>query len=111
MALFCYQVKKWIGAFAAALGGPASGTLAREIIDSAKKVRIFGEEVSVQAHIYTIGGFSAHADKAELLAWHERAHADRTFLVHGEEKAMQFFSTLINNSRVEMPKLNQTFDL
>ncbi len=93
------------------VGYAASGTLARLIIDGAKEVDIFGEEVPVRAQIHTIGGFSAHADKAELLNWHEQAHASRTFLVHGEEKAMKHFAALIRNTQVEMPTLNQTFDL
>ena len=69
------------------VGYAASGTLARRIIDGAKEANIFGEQVPVRARIYTINGFSAHADHAELLAWHKQTGAKRTVLVHGEEKA------------------------
>ena len=66
------------------VGYAAIGTLARRIIDGAKQVNIFGENIPVRALIQTINGFSAHADQAELLAWQELTSAKRTFLVHGE---------------------------
>ena len=73
------------------VGFAAKGTLAREIIDGAKEVSIFGERIPVRARIHTINGFSAHADQAELLAWHRKTRRARTFLVHGEESAMRSF--------------------
>lgn len=94
------------------VGFAAKGTLARQIIDGAKQVRIYGEEISVLAKIHTINGFSAHADQVELLAWHRKAGTpERTFLVHGEEETMQHFATLLKNTHVEMPTLHQQFDL
>ena len=93
------------------VGFAAQGTLARRIIDGAKSVRIFGEEVAVRARIHTINGFSAHADRDELLAWHGHTRAPRTFLVHGDEPAMQAFAQRLRDTRVEMPRLNQVFEL
>jgi metallo-beta-lactamase family protein len=94
------------------VGYAAEHTLARRIIDGAKEVRIFGEEIPVNAKIHTINGFSAHADQAELLAWHQKlGNPERTFLVHGEEQVMQHFAKLLSNTQVEMPTLNQRFDL
>jgi metallo-beta-lactamase family protein len=93
------------------VGYAASGTLARRIIDGAKEVNIFGEQIPVRARIYTINGFSAHADQAELLAWHKQTGAKRTFLVHGEEETMRSFATLLGNTRVELPEPNQVFEL
>lgn len=94
------------------VGFAARGTLARSIIDGAHKVRIFGEEIPVRAHIYTIGGFSAHADQAELLAWYRQTGTPQaTFLVHGEEDTMRGFAELLGNVRVEMPETGQVFDL
>jgi metallo-beta-lactamase family protein len=74
-------------------------------------VRLFGEEIPVRAHIHTINGFSAHADRDELLAWHKHCHAARTFLVHGEEKVMQQFSTCLEHTKVIMPRLGEVYDL
>ena len=93
------------------VGFAAGGTLARSIIDGAKEVGIFGERVPVRARIYTINGFSAHADQQQLLAWHEQTGAARTFLVHGEETAMRSFAACLGNSRVELPELNQVYEL
>jgi len=93
------------------VGYAAEGTLAREIIDGAKRVRLFGEHIAVRAQIHTINGFSAHADRDELLAWHARIAPERTFLVHGDSKAMSHFSTRLQNTQVQMPMRGQTFDL
>lgn len=94
------------------VGYAANGTLARKIIDGASHIHLFGEEIPVAAAIHTINGFSAHADQAELLAWHRRiGDPKRTFLVHGEEETMHRFSALLKNNRVEMPAPHQVFEL
>jgi metallo-beta-lactamase family protein len=67
------------------VGFAAAGTLARRIVDGATSVQIFGETVPVRAHIHTINGFSAHADRDELIAWHAATGKPKTtFLVHGD---------------------------
>ncbi len=94
------------------VGYAANGTLARTIIDGATYVHLFGEEIPVKASIHTINGFSAHADQAELLAWHlQTGNPEQTFLVHGEETAMRHFATLLKNTKVEMPLHHQVFEL
>jgi metallo-beta-lactamase family protein len=94
------------------VGYAANGTLARRIIDGATHVRLFGEDIPVAAGIHTINGFSAHADQAELLAWHRRIGGpERTFLVHGEQETMRKFSSLLGDTAVEMPAPHQAFDL
>ena len=94
------------------VGFAAQGTLARRIIDGATKVRIFGEDIPVKASIHTIGGFSAHADQAELLKWHQQTgNPKTTFLVHGEEDSMNAFAKKLENTQVEMPALHQEFIL
>jgi len=93
------------------VGYAARGTLARRIIDGAKQIHIFGEEIPVRAHIHTINGFSAHADRDELLAWHAHTRAKRTFLVHGEDDVMHHFASHLKNTHVDMPTLNQVVDL
>jgi metallo-beta-lactamase family protein len=93
------------------VGFAAKGTLARQIIDGQNPVHILGDDVPVRARIHTINGFSAHADQAELLKWHEHTGAGRTFLTHGEEAAMHKFASRLGDGRVEIPELNQIFDL
>lgn len=93
------------------VGYAAGGTLARQIIDGAKMVNVLGEQIPVRARIYTINGFSAHADQSELLAWHRQTNAKRTFLVHGEEGTMQRFAAHLGDSQVDMPEQNEVFEL
>lgn len=94
------------------VGYAAGGTLARQIIEGAEIVRVMQEEVEVNAEIYTIGGFSAHADQQELLKWHaQTGRPERTFLVHGEVEAMEILAGRLTDTQVEMPSLHQSFDL
>jgi len=94
------------------VGYAARGTLARSIVDGATTVRLYHEEIPVHAKIFTIGGFSAHADQAELLAWHQQTgNPERTFLVHGDKEVMEQFATKLSGTQVEMPTLHQEFVL
>jgi metallo-beta-lactamase family protein len=93
------------------VGFAAHGTMARQIIDGAKSVRIFGEEVAVRARIHTINGFSAHADQAELLAWHRQIRdVGQTFLVHGEAEVMNSFAKSLGAPCLQ-PALHQSYSL
>jgi len=94
------------------VGYAAEGTLARDIIDGAKTVHLYGEDIRVRASIHTINGFSAHADRDELLAWHgQTGNPERTFLVHGEEEAMEHFAGRLKHTEVVMPALHGCFEL
>jgi metallo-beta-lactamase family protein len=70
------------------IGYQGEGTIGRRIVDGAKTVRLFGEEIAVKAHIHTLGGFSAHADQKGLLRWlsHFKNSELEVFVNHGEEK-------------------------
>lgn len=79
------------------VGFQAVGTLGRRIVEGAKTVRIFGEEIAVNATIYTIGGLSAHADRDGLLDWlgKFKKKPRRVFVMHGEEQtALDFARTI-----------------
>jgi metallo-beta-lactamase family protein len=93
------------------VGFAAKGTLARQIIDGQNPVDILGDYIPVRASIHTINGFSAHADQAALMKWLEHTGAARTFLTHGEEDTMQAFAARLAKTQVEMPALNQSFDV
>jgi metallo-beta-lactamase family protein len=79
------------------IGYQAEGTIGRKIVDGAKTVRLFGEEIAVKAHIHTLGGFSAHADQKGLLDWVSHIHNPQlvVFINHGEEKVSITLSQLI----------------
>ncbi|MBN2401953.1 MAG: MBL fold metallo-hydrolase [Spirochaetes bacterium] len=76
------------------VGFQAEGTLGRSLVDGAKRVKLFGEEVIVNAKIHTLGGFSAHADRDGLLDWmgNIKNNKLKVFVVHGEEEASQKFA-------------------
>jgi metallo-beta-lactamase family protein len=64
----------------------AEHTLGRQIVDGQKVVKILGEEYRVAARIMKISGFSAHADRQQLLSWSSElgGRPKRTFVVHGD---------------------------
>lgn len=79
------------------VGYQAVGTLGRRLVDGAKKVRIFGEEINVDARVEILEGLSGHADQAGLISWLEsfRQKPRNIFVVHGEEESMTEFGQLI----------------
>ena len=94
------------------VGYAAIGTPARRIVDGAKQVRMFNEVIPVNASIHTIGGFSAHADNEELLAWHAKTgQPDTTYLIHGEEDSMSAFAKTLTRTSVSMPTLHEEYEL
>lgn len=78
-------------------GFQAYGSLGRRLVDRAKSVRLFGEDVPVKASIHTIGGLSAHADQAGLLDWLRgfELPPKTVFVVHGEPEAASVFAERI----------------
>ena len=78
------------GASMVIVGFQAKGTTGRQIVDGAKQVKIFRENVAVKAKVFTIGGFSAHADQNDLLEWVGHFESTpRVFVVHGEATASE----------------------
>lgn len=79
------------------VGYQGAGTPGRKIVDGAKTIRILGEDLGINAKIYTIGGFSAHAGQSQILDWIGKfAHKDlQIVLVHGEEAAQKTLAGLI----------------
>lgn len=75
------------------VGYQAPGTLGRSILDGAKKVKLFGEEVAVNAKIYNLHGLSGHADKNGLLKWINafRIKPKEIMLVHGDKEVLKSF--------------------
>jgi metallo-beta-lactamase family protein len=82
-------------------GFQAAGTLGRRLVDGARSVRLFGEDVPVRAHLYTIGGLSAHADQAGLMHWlgNFREAPRRAFVTHGEASTALEFGAKIEKER------------
>ncbi len=79
------------------VGYQAAGTLGRRIVNGEKKVRILGQQYDVNANVAKINGFSAHADRNELLAWLKKLESPprKIFVVHGESKSAKSFGDYI----------------
>jgi metallo-beta-lactamase family protein len=97
------------------VGFQAQGTLGRRLVDGDKRVRIFGEEIAVKAHIDEITGLSAHADQAQLLAWASNFEPPRlTILIHGEFESALVLEKLLEEKlhfKTVVAELNEIFDL
>ena len=96
------------------VGYQAVGTLGRRLVEGEKTVRIAGEEVNVKAQLHTINGFSAHADKNDLLTWASNFNTDPVFFVtHGEEKSSRALTETLNQKgfKAVAPSINQEFEL
>lgn len=98
------------------IGFQAQGSLGRMIIDGAKSVNIFGETVAVKAKIHTLGGFSAHADRSELLDWvgHFKTKGMKVFVVHGEEHSAVSLARALREAGfadVEVPTLLERVEI
>jgi metallo-beta-lactamase family protein len=83
------------------VGYQAIGTLGRHILDGAGKVRIFGRPHEVRARITQIGGFSAHADRDDLVRWLSTITPNprRIFITHGEENAAEKFGEYLTREK------------
>jgi metallo-beta-lactamase family protein len=98
------------------VGYQAQDTLGRRLVDGARQARIFGDVYPVRAQIETVRGFSAHADRSELLEWAASAKENLkgVFVVHGEEQAalsMADALRALGPFNVTVPRLNQTIEL
>jgi metallo-beta-lactamase family protein len=87
-------------------GFQAAGTLGRQIVDGATRVRLFRQEVAVRASVHTIGGLSAHGDQAALLGWLAgfRTPPARALVVHGERETAIGFAGLVRE-RLHWPSV------
>lgn len=97
------------------VGWQAPHTLGRRLVEKEPKVKIFGEEYQLKAEVATINGFSAHADRSELLAWagHLQQPPKQTFIVHGEPAAATALADALRTElkfpQVAAPELGQAF--
>jgi metallo-beta-lactamase family protein len=97
-------------------GYQGQGTLGRRLVDGARNVTIFGEEVPVRAKVHTLGGFSAHAGQSGLLAWAApfQNSKPRMFLTHGEDGPRTALRDQLSSRlglQVTMPKYGDEVEL
>jgi len=93
------------------VGYQAQGTLGRVLQDGARRVRISGADVAVRAQVRDLRGYSAHADRGELLAWiaARQPVAGSIFLIHGETDALRALAATLEETHpsVIMPEIGE----
>ena len=83
------------------VGYQAKGTLGRHIVDGKDMVKIYGRSYNVRAKVYTIGGFSAHADRSILTEWLKKTGSPKNvFLVHGEKNTLSLFKKQLQEHNI-----------
>ena len=82
------------------VGYQSEGTLGRLLIDGAWKVKLFGEEIAVEAEIAQMDGISGHADKNMLLNWLKNIETPpkKVFVNHGSDAVCDRFAADIENT-------------
>ncbi|MCJ7656364.1 MAG: MBL fold metallo-hydrolase [Candidatus Atribacteria bacterium] len=98
------------------VGYQAQGTLGRRIKEGEKVVKIFGEEIQVNAGIHSLEGFSGHADREGIIQWIKsfKNKPKKIFVVHGEEEATKEISRKIEEElkiKTHIPELGETLSI
>ena len=79
------------------VGYQAEGSMGRKLQDGAKSVKLFGEEIAVNARIATLNGTSGHADQAGLLNWLQgfKEKPRTVFVNHGDDDSVKVFKDIL----------------
>jgi metallo-beta-lactamase family protein len=105
------------------VGYQGEGTLGAHLQAGARTVKIDGQVRQVRCRIRSIGGFSAHADEAELLAWlagfaagrrpGDAGFPRRVYLVHGDPEAQAALLPKVRELGFDavIPRWHETVDL
>ena len=98
------------------VGYQAPGTLGYNIVNGAKTVKIFGDEIAVNARIEYIEGYSGHADQELLMnfIYSFIKKPKHIFLVHGEPESQDILGAKIENEtglNVTIPEFGETYEL
>jgi metallo-beta-lactamase family protein len=98
------------------VGFQGEGTKGRVLLEGAKKMRIYHEEIDVEAEIFSIAGYSAHGDQNDILGWVEsfRSELKSIFINHGEAEAGEALAEklrTISNASIFRPVMGEEFDL
>jgi len=98
------------------VGFQGEGTLGRALLEGAKSVKLFGEQIAVNAQIVNFKGLSSHADRDHLMAWIEGFKAPKpqhVFVVHGDREVAPFFAQSIEKLgfTAHAPQYTEVYDL
>ncbi len=97
-------------------GYQANGTLGRIIYDGTKTVKIFGEEIDVNAEIALLAGISGHADRDGLISWMDTftGKPSMVFVNHGDDDSCTGFARTVTEHfgiPAEAPYSGSSYDL
>lgn len=98
------------------VGYQSQGSLGRRLVERAKSVSIYGEKITIRAHVNTLGGFSAHAGQSDLLEWITpiAQSRPRIILTHGEDTPRKTLGAIIQERfglQPELPSLGNIIEL
>jgi metallo-beta-lactamase family protein len=98
------------------VGYQGEGTLGRHLLEGAESVKLFGENIAVQAKIVNFQGLSSHADRDHLLSWigdFKEPKPQHVFVVHGDREVAPFFAQTIAGMGFEAhaPQYTEVYDL
>ena len=97
------------------VGYQGEGTLGRRLLEGAKSVKLFGEEIAVNARIVNFKGLSSHADREHLLAWIGNfvPTPEQVFVVHGDSAITDLFAQSLNERNIpaHAPLYQEVYDL
>ena len=81
-------------------GYQAGGTLGRSILDGARHVTLFGEQIDVCCEICELNGISGHADQAGLVKWLTSFSKQprMAFIVHGDKEIAPWFASFVSRT-------------
>lgn len=98
------------------VGYQGEGTLGRALLEGAKQVRLFGEDIAVNASIHNFRGLSSHADRDHLLEWIEHVtdpSPAQVFVVHGDAPVTEIFANTLREKgmNAHAPLYEEVYDL
>ena len=97
------------------VGYQAEGSLGRRLLEGAKSVKLFGEEIAVRARIVNFHGLSSHADRDGLLRWieHFSPRPRQVFVVHGDQEVTEVYANTLREKGLaaHAPNYEEVYDL
>lgn len=98
------------------IGFQAKNTLGRKIVERSRRIRIFGIDYDLNAHVRIMNEFSAHAGRTELIEFGARFKdcAEQVLLVHGEPEGMKSLQGALHHAGVKnvvIPREGETLEV
>lgn len=97
------------------IGYQSEGSLGRAIADGAKQVTIYGDDIPVNAEVHAVSGYSAHADRDELIRWANdlEGNLKKLFIVQGDPPAAEALAEKLQQQGLPavLPKKGSTVEL